>query len=209
MIEALQQNPVDEFDDGLSIEGDVFTEQDLVEDTSDFMELATPDGVDQGWLLEALWRDLRRGEHAQAVLAEAEMARVIELNQRLGPAVMQEGAGQLMARIPMSVFLHWTTRYGEAFWREKDSLDFILKRAGGGQGNPGFKVESMKKAAIIVDGYRGTAALTNSSGVGEVAGGGRCAGVKPAAAGANKPAAAVPPSAPKRGPVGRRGRWAT
>ncbi len=178
-------------EDDLPIEGELLTEEDLVDNVEDLMEVALPDGVDQGWLLKALWEDLRRGEHAEAVLAEAEMARVIEMNQRLDTRTM-DGMGQLVARIPMSVYLHWVARYGDDFWRQKDSIDFILKRAGGGQGNPGFVVKSTMKPQVVIDGFKA------SSGS-DVAAGGVNDQVKPAGA----------PQAPAVPAVrGKRGRWA-
>lgn len=183
-------------EDDLPIDGEVLTEDDLVETTADLMDVALPDGVDQGWLMKALWDDLRRGEHAEAVLAEAEMARVIEMNKRLDTRMI-DGMGQLVARVPMSVYMHWTARYGEDFWRQKDSIEFLTKRAGGGRGNPGFMVESTVKPQVVVDGFK-----KNSAGADDAAGGGLL-GVKPADA---VGASAVPA---KRGPRGRRGRWAT
>lgn len=199
MIEAAIQEPEE-------IEGEILTEQDLVDNVEDMMDVAVPDGMDQGWLLKALWDDLHRGEHAQAVLAEAEMARVIELNQKLDTRTV-DGMGQLVARIPMSVYLHWTARYGDDFWRQKDSIDFILNRAGGGQGNPGFVVKSTMKPQVMIDGLK-------SSGR-DVAAGGVEHQVKPAA---GVGSAAVPlaemPSANYQVPSikcqvrGRRGRWA-
>lgn len=188
MIEA---NAIQE--DELPIDGELLTEEDLVDNVTDLMDVALPDGTDQGWLLKALWEDLRRGEHAEAVLAEAEMARVIQMNQRLDTRTI-DGMGQTIARIPMSVYLHWVARYGDDFWRQKDSIDFILKRAGGGRGNPGFVVKSTMKTQLVVDGFK-------SSGGDVAAGGVEEHQVKPAGV---LRAPAVPP-APVRG---KRGRWA-
>jgi hypothetical protein len=203
---------VDELDDGLPVEGEIFTEQDLAESCADFMELNTPDGVDQEWLLKKLWEDLRRGEHAEAVLAEAEMARVIEMNQRLDTRPI-DGMGVTVARIPLRVFNHWVARYGEDFFRQKDSIDFLLKRAGGGRGNPGFVVETTFKPQVMIDGFRGSAAApANSPAQREDAPGVLCERheVKPAAA---VGAAAVPPFAKASGGTASRkrssrgGRW--
>lgn len=183
------------------IGGEVFTEQDLADNTADLLNLTLPDGVDQGWLLKALFDDLRRGEHAQAVAAEAETRRVIELNQRLEHR-MVPGLGQLVARVPLSVYTHWTARYGAEFWQDPDSVEFLLKRAGGGQGNPGFKIQTKGRPTVIVDGLRDRNNSAEEEGSVPSAGhtGG---GVKPA--GADMAPAVPRPSSPVKG---RRGRWA-
>lgn len=183
--------------DSYGVDGGLFSEQDLVDD-ADMMSLAGL-GVDEGWLLGELWKDLERGEHAESVLAEAEMRRVIEFNQSLEHGFVP-GMGQTVARVPLSVYTHWVARYGPEFWRQKDSLDFILKRAGGGAGNPGFIIKSRGKPQITVDGFRDRAPASNFSGPAvDAATGGH--GERPAGA------AQAAPAAPR--PVrGRRGRWA-
>ncbi len=134
--------------DELPIEGDYLDGSDL--EPGDGPQIVLPDGCDQELLMAALNADLRRGEHAKAILAEAEMRRVIELSQAIDHRSI-EGLGQVAARIPLSVYLHWTARYGPDFWRHRDSLDFIEKRADGGRGNPGFRIKTAGKCTIIVD----------------------------------------------------------
>lgn len=169
-----------------SIHGEVLDERDLVNE-SNLMTLNTPDGVDQEWLLGELWKDLERGEHAEAVLAEAEMRRVIELNRSLDHRFI-EGAGQCVARIPMSVAMHWIARYGQEFWKHKDSLDFIAAR------NPGFLIKTQGKPQVVVDGFRDQVSPATAE---DAASG--VSGVRPAGA------AQAAPAEPVRG---RRGRWA-
>lgn len=175
--------------DALGVEGDLLSEQDLV-DNQDLMDLVTPEGVDQGWLLGELWKDLLRGEHAEAVLAEAEMRRVIEFNRRFEHGFI-EGAGQTVARIPLSVYNHWVARYGHEFFRQKDSLEFFAAR------NPGFLIESRGKPQVVVDGFKQTSPVTAVDAATGVS------GVSPRAE-AKAPARATAPSPVK----GRRGRWA-
>lgn len=182
-------------------EGELLSEQDLADET-DLMSLATPEGVDQGWLLGELWKDLERGERAQAVLAEAEMRRVIEFNQSLDHRFV-EGLGQTVCRIPLSVYSHWVARYGHEFWQQRDSLDYFLKRAGG-TGNPGFMVHTRGKTQVTVDGRRDdlssrSSAAAASSAVARASDGGH--GEGPAGAVSAVPAA---PATKSRG----RGRWA-
>jgi hypothetical protein len=133
-----------EFDDlDLDIEGDVFSEADLA-DADGFDAIGLPDGVDREQLLGELWRDLIRGEHARAVLAEAEMRRVIEVNRQLGEHRSIEGIGKVAARIPLDVYLHWVARYGSDFWAQRDSLDFLAAR------NPGMLVGVQARGARSV-----------------------------------------------------------
>lgn len=188
----------DAFDETESdnLDGDLLTEDDLAGAVAD--DMASDDPV-----VRRLWDDLIRGEHAKAVMAEAETRRVIELNQRLqGQHRFQDGLGQLVARIPMSVYLHWTAVHGHEFWDHPDSLDFLARRAGDGRGNPGLLIETKGKPTIIVE--------RKLSPAGHGSGPATCG--EKAAAGVQRcsPAACLPRrSSAKAGPVrGRRGRWA-
>jgi hypothetical protein len=125
------------------IGGDILTEADLCGG-------AEGEPMDPG-LLAALTRDLERGEQAAAVLAEAEMRRVIEFNQQVGDHRFIDGLGQLRARLPMSVYLAWIAREGPEFFKDAGNLDFLAKRAGGGRGNPGLLIETKGRATMIVD----------------------------------------------------------
>lgn len=116
-----------------------------LESTDQPMELALPDTVDERQLLDALHADLIRGEHARAVLAEAEMRRVAEFNRSIGDHRMVDGVGQLIARIPLDTFLHWCATQGSEFWYQQDSIDFLARK------NPGMLVETARKPTIIVD----------------------------------------------------------
>lgn len=116
-----------------------------LEGTDQPMELALPDTVDERQLLDALHADLIRGEHARAVLAEAEMRRVAEFNRQVGEHRTVDGVGQLIARIPLDTFLHWCATQGTEFWYHQDSIDFLAAR------NPGMLVETARKPTIIVD----------------------------------------------------------
>lgn len=174
-----------ELEDDLPIEGEVLTERDLA-DESDIMELSTPEGVDQGWLLGELFKDLHRGEHAKAVLAEAEMQRVIEFNRSVDHQFI-DGLGQTVARIPLSVAMHWIARYGYEFWQQRDSIDFLAKR------NPGMLIKSRGKTSVVVPGQVTSATSALGAAKADI---GDCAG-----------AASAAPVAGLR-VRGRRGRWA-
>lgn len=174
-------------DESCPINGEVLTERDLA-DEKDLMSMALPDGVDQEWLMGELWKDLRRGEHAKAVAAEAEMRRVIELNNSLEHKFI-EGAGQLVARIPMSVAMYWIARCGHEFFKHRDSLEFLAKR------NPGLLIKTKGKPQVVIDGFRDNFPGSPADAAAGVS------GVRP------EGAVQAAPSAP--GPVrGRRGRWA-
>src|SRR5258707_15302128 len=98
--------------DELSIDGEQLSpEEESQLESVDGPVVSLPDGIDEELLLQELYKDLYRGEHAAAIAAEAEMRRVIELNQSLEHRFV-DGMGQLAARVPMSVYLHWTARYG-------------------------------------------------------------------------------------------------
>lgn len=187
------QRPAVQDSDDLSIDGEVFTEQDLASE-SDLMSLSLPGGIDQGLLMGELWKDLERGEHAEAVLAEAEMRKVIELNRSLEHRFI-EGAGQVVARLPLSVAMHWMARYGHEFWQQRDSLDYFAKR------NPGLMIQTKSRPTIVVDRKIGRASMTIPAPAADAAAEG--IGVNSAAAG-DKPAAAAAPRV-----KGRRGRWAS
>ncbi len=134
---------IDEHDEPEDLEGGLITEAELADAVADDMGSDDP-------VVRRLWDDLLRGEHAKAVMAEAEMRRVAEFNKQFEHR-MQDGLGQLVARIPLSVYLHWTAVHGHEFWDQPDSLDFLAKRAGGGLGNPGLLIETPRKATMIVD----------------------------------------------------------
>lgn len=188
MIEAIDQ--LDEQSEDL--DGDLITDEELADAVA--ADMGSDDPV-----VRRLWDDLIRGEHARAVMAEAETRRVIEFNQRLqGQHRFQDGLGQLVARIPMSVYLHWTAIHGHEFWDQPDSLDFLAKRAGGGRGNPGLLIETKARPTVIVDqAFAGVAAQQSSARGAE-------GHERKAAAGAGE----APPAA-HSGPRGRRGRWAS
>lgn len=169
------------------LEGELITQEDLADAVVDDMGSDDP-------IVRALWDDLLRGEHAKAILAEAEMRRVIEFNQSVDHR-FQEGVGQLVARIPLSVYLHWTAVHGHDFWDQPDSLDFLAKRAGGGQGNPGLLVKTQGRATIIKDAHFPPAVSAVRPPV---------SGVSSAAGGA--PAATA--HSARNNPRARRGRWA-
>ncbi len=166
-------------DEDLSIEGQPLEESEL----ADGPEILTPDGIDEGELLDALFRDLRRGEHAKSVLVEAQMRRVIEASQSLGEGRFIDGMGQVQARVPPAVFHHWGQRYGYEIWNDPGDLIAFLDRL-----NPGFRVKSRGKTQVVVDGLRaGTAAGApsssgpNGAGAGVHKESGTAAGVGPAA----------------------------
>jgi hypothetical protein len=168
--------------DELSINGELLDERDLA-DEKDIMDLATPEGVDGEWLLGELWKDLRRGEMAEAVLAEAEMRRVIEFNRGLEHKFI-EGAGQVVMRIPMSVAMHWIARYGHDFFKQRDSIEFLAAR------NPGMLIKTKGKPQITIDGFKTSPGTPADAAAG-------VSGVRPAGAGNTAPAASS----------GKRGRW--
>jgi hypothetical protein len=133
------------FDDSADdIGGEILTEADLCGGGGE------GEPMDPG-LLAALTRDLERGEQAAAVLAEAEMRRVIELTQRIGEHRFIDGLGQLAARLPLSVYLHWINQEGTDFFRDPKNLEFLANRAGGGRGNPGLLIKTQGRATMIVD----------------------------------------------------------
>lgn len=178
--------------EALSVDGELLSpEEEAQLESADGPVVGLPDTIDQEALLRELWKDLHRGEHAAAILAEAEMRRVIELNQSLDHRFV-DGMGQLVARVPLSVYLHWTARYGHEFWQQADSLDFIANRADGGRGNPGFTIKTKGRPTIIKDELFPPALNTSA----------------PTVAHGGKPAGAVKTTAPAVRPRGRRGRWA-
>ena len=132
----------------LAIDGAPFDDADL----EDGPGLALPDSIDEGALLAGLNRDLIRGEHAKSVLAEAQMRRVIEASQSLGDAGFVDGLGQLIARVPASVFHHWGGLYGYEIWNNPNDLIRYLNRL-----NPGFMVKSRGKTQLVMPGQRADA----------------------------------------------------
>lgn len=136
----------------LDIEGAALDEAELSDlEDADGLQLALPDSIDQARLLEDLYKDLIRGEHAKSVLAEAEMRKVAEFNQQIEHRSV-EGLGDLVCRVPLDVYLYWVAREGVHFWSEESNREFIGKRAGGGLGNPGFLIDRRSvKTVITVD----------------------------------------------------------
>lgn len=183
--------------DSEDLDGELITEEDLAGAVAEDMSSDDP-------VVRKLWDDLIRGEHAKAVMAEAEMRRVIEFNQRLqGQHRFQEGLGQLVARIPLSVYLHWTAIHGHEFWDQPDSLDFLARKAGGGRGNPGLLIETKGRPTVIVDGqFAGIAARQSSSARRGAAG---VHGESSVAGGAERTPATTAARARLKG---KRGRWA-
>jgi hypothetical protein len=164
-----------------TIGGELLSQADLVDDAGPQLNFA---GVDEEWLLGALFRDLERGEHAKAVLVEAEMRRIAELNQQLEHRCI-DGLGQLAARIPLDMYLYWQAREGEGFWREQSNLEYFGAR------NPGFLIKTKMKPTIVVGDKPFPTRVQSDITTGE----------KPAG-GAN------PPAKPPARPRARRGRWA-
>lgn len=170
--------------DALDIDGAPMDAAEL----EDGVGLVAPDSIDEAQLLEALMRDLHRGEQAKAVLVEAQMRRVIEASQSLGEGRFIEGLGQLQCRVPTAVFHHWGQRYGYEIWNNPADLMQYLGRL-----NPGFLVKSRGKTQVVVDGRRE-------------------ANDVPAAPAAGIPGEARPGGSGRanpRGVSGRRGRWAS
>lgn len=176
--------PVED-DETLGIEGEPFDEQDESGD-----EIVGPQTIAEERILTALYKDLARGERAKAVLAEAQMRRVAEINQQLDHKPV-DGMGCLVARIPLDVYLAWMAREGHEFWHEKSNLDYFAHRAEG-VGNPGFLIKTKMKPTILVDRKVSSASAGPANGVNSDAG-----------------AASAPAStAPKKARRSRGGRWA-
>jgi hypothetical protein len=117
--------------------------------TEDGVGFALPDNLEECQLLEALYKDLIRGEHAKEIHAEAEMRRVIEASKSLGEPGFCDGIGQLMARVPAKIFHHWGLRYGYEIWNNpQDLIRFLDQR------NPGFMVRSRQSKHVVVQGRR-------------------------------------------------------
>ncbi len=129
----------------LDIEGAPLTDEEL----ADGPGLLVPAGMDEGELLDGLYRDLRRGEHAKNVMVEAQMRRVIEASKSLGESRFIDGIGQLVARVPAAVYHHWGQRHGYEIWNNPGDLIKHLERL-----NPGFMVRSRGKTQVVVDGRR-------------------------------------------------------
>jgi hypothetical protein len=165
---------------GDTIGGDLLSQADLVADAGPQLNFA---GVDEEWLLGALFRDLERGEHAKAVLVEAEMRRIAELNQQLEHRCI-DGLGQLAARIPLDMYLYWQAREGEGFWKDKSSLEYFGAR------NPGFLIKTKMKPTIVVDRNFPTRVQSDVTTGEKLAGG------------------VASPAKPPARPRARRGRWA-
>lgn len=158
--------------------GELITQADLAEQVAEDWDQESP-------MVRALFDDLVRGEQAKAVLAEAQARRLAEFHRDVEHARRNiNGLGQVVASIPLSVYLHWSSVYGHEFWAQDDSLDFILNRAGGGAGNPGLRVHTPRKPQVTVDRTLGSAEGEET---------------KPAGAAKCRPA----------GPRARRGRWAS
>lgn len=176
-------------DEDEDLEGELITQEELASAVGDDMDSDDP-------VVRRLWDDLIRGEHAKAVMAEAEMRKVIEFNQSVDHR-FQDGMGQLVARVPMSVYLHWAAVHGHDFWDQPDSLDFLAKRAGDGRGNPGLLIKTQGRATMIVDRKLSSRAAGPAEDMGKSS----------AAGAALAPAASVSAGIP-RGKRSRGGRWA-
>jgi hypothetical protein len=165
------------------IAGEVLDAADL-EDSDELFSLALPDGVDERRLLDELYADLYRGEHAKAVLAEAETRRVIEWQSQVQHRPV-EGLGQTIARVPLEAFLYWQAREGPDFWHQESNVDYFKRL------NPGLApVQTMRPTIVVDHKLPATGTMTETTGrAGEGLG--------------------VAPPAARSTPVrGRRGRWA-
>jgi hypothetical protein len=121
------------------LEGGAFDAEDYL-DPVESAGLVRAPALGEDELLDALYEDLHRGEQAKAVLAEREMARVIEATSGIEHGLV-EGLGQCIARIPLSVFHHWGSRYGYEIWNDpQDLLAFLAKR------NPGLMIKAQPRA---------------------------------------------------------------
>lgn len=160
-----------------SLEGGAFDSEDYL-DPLEQAGLVRAPALGEDELLDALYEDLHRGEQAKAVLAEREMARVIEATRGIEHGLV-EGLGQCIARIPLSVFHHWGSRYGYEIWNDpQDLLAFLAKR------NPGLMIKAQPRT------HRGAAVPSFSTGGATTAAPVR--GLAAAGAGALGAAPAVP-----------------
>jgi len=132
----------------LDIAGAPLTREELndLEASPEGFSLALPESVDERRLLDALYDDLERGEHAAAVLAEAEARRIAEYHRAAGPIPTVEGLGQLVLRVPLDVFLHWHAREGAEFWNQPENVEYIASR------NPGLRPETQRRAIVSMPG---------------------------------------------------------
>jgi hypothetical protein len=174
--------------EALPIDGELLDDNEQLEEAAG-PDLCLPDSVDQARVLDALYKDLLRGDHARQVLAEAETRKLAEFQAGIEHRSI-EGLGDLIASVPLSVYLYWVAREGPSFWHQRSNVDYLAKRAGG-VGNPGILAKTVHKTMVMVD--KPLPADAQSSAAGHE---------KPAAA---KGLVAAVPSAPK---LGRRGRWA-
>ncbi len=182
------------------LEGDLITQEELASAVADDMGSDDP-------VVRRLWDDLIRGEHAKAVMAEAEMRRVIEFNQQVDHR-FQEGMGQLVARIPLSVYLHWTAVHGHEFWDQPDSLDFFARQAGGGAGNPGLLIKTQAKATMIVERKLSSRDSARAGAMGESSAAGAIGAPAATVSARNNGALRQAQGSSGRAVRGRRGRWA-
>ena len=179
--------------EALPIDGELLDETEQLEDAA-APDLCLPDSVDQARVLDALYKDLIRGDHARSVLAEAETRKIAEFHQSVEHRTI-EGLGQLVASVPLSVYLYWVAREGPRFWHDLKNVDFLAHRAGG-VGNPGILAKTMHRATIVVD--KPLPAVNKVS----------AAGHEKTPADAKGLASAVRLPSDKVGVRGRRGRWA-
>lgn len=178
MLEAdtLLADEVDE-----SLEGGAFDSEDCLDPVEQAGLVRAP-AMGEDELLDALYEDLRRGEQAKSVIAERQMARVIEASRTIEHGLV-EGLGQCIARIPLSVFHHWGGRYGYEIWNNpQDLLAFLEKR------NPGLMIKAQPRT------HRGASVPQFPAGVATTAEPVRGCMVA-AGAGATGAAPAVPPIA--------------
>lgn len=178
------------------IAGEVLDAAELadLEQSEEMFSLALPDSVDERRLLDALYADLYRGEHAQAVLAEAETRRIIECHKEIEHRPV-DGLGQTVARIPLEAFLYWQAREGHEFWHDESNIEYFQRL------NPGLAPTQRLAPRVMVDrklpekGTMKEATGTAGEGLGVAPPAGRSVGEQ----GAGRR---------EKGVTGRRGRWA-
>jgi hypothetical protein len=136
----------DEENETLSIDGEAFDASDREDEGPDIFVAGS---IDEQRLLDELYKDLKRGDRAREVLAEAETRKVAEFTQAHEHRTI-DGLGQLVASVPLSVFCYWVAREGAEFFHERSNIDFLAKRAGG-TGNPGIMARTVKKPMVMVD----------------------------------------------------------
>ena len=182
-------------DETAAVDGELLDENEQLEE-ADGPGIYVPDGVDEGELLQELYKDLRRGEQAKAVLAEAEMRQVLEVQNQCEHAAL-EGLGELVCSMPLSVYMHWVQREGPEFFHQRKNLEFLAQRAGG-TGNPGLLARHVRKARVTINQTLPGPERLTFTGIHE----------KGPVVGAGDIASATAPAPARTGVHGRHGRWA-